>query len=266
MTPVLARVFEMIGRQRSEFGRERGAARIRELVGVELDRQPVRPRGGEDAPRLLRRETDRLAEGVDGVGEARARDGRNRFLTDELDVGVATTRKFRGQRVRREQGRAHVDADVCRHGARGLQHPPLGRRVEPVARLDLDRRHAFGRERREPRPALRDERVGRRGARRTHRRRDAAARTRDLRVGRAFEAALEFVRAVAGVDEVRVAVDETRRDPAAAGIERARSAGDAPAARASRRPRRSARRRSRARPRGSPRTVPSPSSWRAAHS
>ena len=36
---LLVRIFEMIGRERAKFGGERGAARIRELVGVQLDRR-----------------------------------------------------------------------------------------------------------------------------------------------------------------------------------------------------------------------------------
>ena len=50
--PRVARVFEMVGRERAEFGGERGAAGIRELVGVQLHRQPVRARGRENASRL----------------------------------------------------------------------------------------------------------------------------------------------------------------------------------------------------------------------
>ncbi len=43
---------------------------------------------------------------------------------------------------------------------------------------------------------------------------DPTARLRDLFVRRAFEAHLEFVRPVAAVHQMRVAVDEARRDPA----------------------------------------------------
>ena len=54
-----------------------------------------------------------------------------------------------------------------------------------------------------------------RRARRLHGRDDAAARARDLLVGGAGKAQLEFVRPVAGIDEVGVAIDQAGRDPAA---------------------------------------------------
>jgi hypothetical protein len=42
---------------------------------------------------------------------------------------------------------------------------------------------------------------------------DAAAGARDLLVGGAGQAQLELARAVAAIDDMRVAVDEARRDP-----------------------------------------------------
>ena len=50
------------------------------------------------------------------------------------------------------------------------------------------------------------------GACRRDRAADAAAGARDLFVARALQALLELARAVAAVDEVRVAVDQPRRD------------------------------------------------------
>ena len=62
--------FEVVAAQRPVAGGERGAALVAELFGVQLDRQPERARGVEDAPRLRRREADGLAEGVDGIDQA----------------------------------------------------------------------------------------------------------------------------------------------------------------------------------------------------
>ena len=45
---------------------------------------------------------------------------------------------------------------------------------------------------------------------------------RDLFVGRARQPHLEFARAVAGIDQMRVAIDQARRDPAALAIDRVR--------------------------------------------
>ena len=50
---------------------------------------------------------------------------------------------------------------------------------------------------------------------RLHGRDDAAAGARDLLVGGAGEPQLEFVRPVAGIDEMGVAIDQAGRDPAA---------------------------------------------------
>jgi hypothetical protein len=53
-----------------------------------------------------------------------------------------------------------------------------------------------------------------------HRRSDAAAFARDVRVRCTVEAPLEFVRAIARVDEMRVAIDEARHQPVAGARER----------------------------------------------
>ena len=133
---------------------------------MQLHRQPVRARGREHAPRLRRREADRLAERVDRIGEPGARRRGNRLAADEIDVVVGAPGEFRRHRVRREQRRPHVDADLGRDAPRRGELPALARGVEPVAGLDLDRRHALARQRREPRPARRDELVVARRARR----------------------------------------------------------------------------------------------------
>ena len=62
--------------------------------------------------------------------------------------------------------------------------------------------------------ALRDERILARGARRLHGRDDAAAGSRHLLIARARKAQLEFMGAVAGINEMGVAIDEPGRDPA----------------------------------------------------
>ena len=94
--------------------RARAPSGVGQLVGVQLDRQPVRTRRREHAPRLRRREADRLAEGVDRVGEPGARDRGNHVAAHVVDVVVGATRELRRQRVRGEQRRAHVDAELRR--------------------------------------------------------------------------------------------------------------------------------------------------------
>jgi hypothetical protein len=116
--------------------------------------------------------------------------------------------------MRAEEGRDHVDGALAAEPARSTELPGLGPGIEAIAGLDLDGGDALGEQRVEPGEALCDERVLARGARRLHGGDDPAAGTRDLRVGGAGKAQLEFVRAVAGVDEVRVAIDQAGRDPA----------------------------------------------------
>src|SRR5260370_37113144 len=56
------------------------------------------------------------------------------------------------------------------------------------------------------------------GARRADRRDDAAARLGDVLVAYALQAQLELVRAVAGMHQVGMAIDEARQDPGAARV------------------------------------------------
>ena len=89
--------------------------------------------------------------------------------------------------------------------------------VEPVAGLRLDRRHAVAEHLVEPAPAVGEQFIGGRGARRGDRREDAAAGGQDLEVARAALAEHQLGLARAGEQQVRVRVDEARRDrPAAA--------------------------------------------------
>src|SRR6185369_17785712 len=96
--------------------------------------------------------------------------------------------------------------------ARDAQATRLVLGAEAVARLDLDRRHAFAHQGEGALAGQVEQRLVARSARRRDGRADAAAGAGDLLVGRAFEALLELAGALTGVDEVGVAVDESRRD------------------------------------------------------
>jgi hypothetical protein len=233
-------VLEVIRRERVMACGKRGAARIGELVGVQPDRQAVALCRSEDARRLLWAEGDGLAEGIDRIGEPAPCDFGQHLLADEVEVGPAVGGELGRERVRAEEAGYDVDARVLPQGARHLQHPDLGRKVEPVARLDLDRGHALGQE--APQPASRHRlELARRGRpRRPHRSGDAAAAARDLLVGRAQQALLELVRPVAREHEMRMRVDQAGRDPAASDVDdvfclvlrqlrRGAKPGDAPA-------------------------------------
>ena len=84
--------------------------------------------------------------------------------------------------------------------------------VESVAGLDLQRGHAFGDVLAGARERERQQVVLARGAGRGDGVGDAAAGPGDVLVARALEALLEFLVARAGPHQVRVAVDQARRD------------------------------------------------------
>jgi len=157
---------------------------------------------------LRGREADIFAECVDGIGKSGVGRRRQHLGADEIDVGVGHAGEFLGHRVRRKQRCADIDTDFIRDATCDLELLQFIREVEAVAGFDLDGRHAFGGQCLEPGTALARERVRAGGARCAHGRRDAAAGTRDVRIARAMQPRLEFMRAIARVHEVRVAIDE----------------------------------------------------------
>jgi hypothetical protein len=121
--------------------------------------------------------------------------------------------------VRTEERGAHGDGALAPQRARRAQLLALVFEREAVARLDLDGGHALGQQRVQARQAGRDQVRFAGRARRLHRREDAATGTRDGFITDTVQALLELLRAIAGVHEVGVAVDETRRDPAAFAVD-----------------------------------------------
>jgi hypothetical protein len=117
--------------------------------------------------------------------------------------------------------KCRADRDRARRAqrARGAQHADFARPIEAIARLDLDRRGPFRDQRVEAGQGAGDKIALARRARGAHGRDDAAAAPRDFFIGRAFEAHLELGGAVAAVDQVGVAIDQARRDPAARAID-----------------------------------------------
>jgi len=220
----LVGVFEVVGRKRTKARGEAGGAQVRELVGVQLHRQAMPPRRFEDARHLLRRKADTVAEGIDGVGEPLRRDRRQPFLDDEVDVAVLVTPRFRRQRMRRQIAGRHSDPALATQAACHTKLPRFRVAVEAVARLHLDRRDALGDQRVQPRQRLAEQRclIGLPGRRDGGE--DAAALPGDLFVGRTLDPQLELARAVAGVHDMGVAIDQPGSDPAARAIRHLRRA------------------------------------------
>ena len=153
-----------------------------------------------------------VAEHVDPASVRRA--GLEHGADDEGDVGVGVVRELGGHDVGAEVG--GLVGDLAREAERAL----LVRRREPVAGLGLEGRDAaatqLAGEARESAPEL----VVGGGTGAVHRAADAAGRVRLAR-----HAGRELVGAVAGEDQVGVAVDEPGQDGAARrGRRRCRSA------------------------------------------
>ena len=115
---VLAGVLEMIGGERPKTGRDRRAASGQKLIGVDFHRQPERLRAFEKLRSLFRREGDRLAKRVDGVGEILGDDGRQDLVADEVDV-IVGVRPLGTERMQSQVRRAHAKRVAIRQRARG---------------------------------------------------------------------------------------------------------------------------------------------------
>ena len=113
-----------------------------------------------------------------------------------------------------------IDGKLRPEPARHAEHLELGLDIEAVAGLDLDGRDAFGEERSQAAGCGPEEVVLARRARGGDRREDAAALLGDVGIGCAVEPLLEFIGAIAAIDEMGVAIDETRRDEAPAAVDR----------------------------------------------
>ncbi len=121
--------------------------------------------------------------------------------------------------MRAEEGRADRNIALLAKPARDPERPALGFEVESIAGFDFDRPHAFGDQRIQSPQGRGGEFVFARGAGRADGRENAAAFASDLFVGRARESQLEFMGAIAPVDEVGMTVDEGGGDPAAFAID-----------------------------------------------
>jgi hypothetical protein len=137
-------------------------------------------------------------------------------VAQRVDVTLRVACEFRRQRVRGQIRGAHRDAQCLADPPRDTQHAALAVEVEPVARLDLDRRHAIGQQGARAGQGRFEQCVFAGRARGTHRRHDAAAGTCDLFVGRPLQTQLELAGPIAREHQVRMAIDQGRRDPTVA--------------------------------------------------
>ena len=124
---------------------------------------------------------------------------------------IGPAAELRRHRVGPEPGRDDVDRTLLPEPVGDLEQAQLGREVEPVAGLRLDRRDAVAEHLVQPAPAVGGELLGRRGPGRCHGREDPAAGREDVEVARRpAGAARARPRATAGEEEMGVRVDEAR--------------------------------------------------------
>ena len=122
---------QVIGGERLELGRQRRAAAVGELVGVQLHGQPGAARGREHRADLDRREGDALAVAVDRIGQAFAGGLRNELADDQIEVRgpVAVGRNGVGG----EQRRGYLDRVLAAERAGNAQHAQLREQVKTIA-------------------------------------------------------------------------------------------------------------------------------------
>ena len=231
----------MVGREGAVAGRQRRAARVGPLLGVQLHRESQPGRGGEEPVHLGRREGDRLAVGVDGVGQPSRGRRRQDLADDQIEPGVRAPLELGRHGVGAEEGGPDRDRQQLAEPPGHAQLAELGVAVEPVAALHLHGGDAVGEQRRQPGPALAQQRrlVG--GAGGGHGGADAAAGPGQLLVAGPVQPPLELLGAVAGVDQVGVAVDQAGGEQPPLGVELERAPWRRPAARRPGRRRRSGR-------------------------
>ena len=164
----------MIDRQRASPGRHHRAFQVAELLGVQLNRQVVLPRGVEHPRHLLRRKADALAKGVHRIGKIFGRHFGQDSPANQVDVLLRVAGVFARHRVRAQKSGDHIHGQPVAKRTGHAQHFQFIFHIEAVARLNFHRGHALIHQPPQPRRGLRIQIIGAGGAGRRHRGRDAA--------------------------------------------------------------------------------------------
>ena len=217
---------KMICGRCAQFHRQRGAADVAELVGVDLEREPQRPGFGQDLARLLQVKGLVFAEDIH-KGQRPARrvrlppfleHGQHR-LANEIRVALRIIFVLGRDGVRTEEGNGKVERTLVVEGEQGFEQAQFGGGLQAVARFGFDSGRAVPEHPQQARAGLRHERFNGGRARLLDRGDDAASCGQDFEIGFACHLHLEFAGAVASPDDVRVRVDKTRHQDAVACIE-----------------------------------------------
>ena len=197
----------MIATQGAKFSGKPRAAAVAELLRMQLDWQAQGLSRLKNLPCLGRAEGDALAKGVDGIDEPFCMQY-GQYAQDFGKVIVGSAGKFGWHGMCAQKRRAHIDrlllAELACHG-QGLAF--IGQ-AESVTGFDFNGGHAFGHQVLQPRQALFEQRVktgctcGPDGGD------NATAFARNVFVTGALQASFKFLRAMAAVNQMRVAVDQ----------------------------------------------------------
>jgi hypothetical protein len=167
----------------------------------------------EHPRRLLAIEGDALHERIDCIRQSFAGNGRQHVPANALDVCIIVALRFRRQRMCAEERCGDRDRAQPGHRAGGTNLPRLGIGLQSIPGFNLDGGDTLGDQYIETRQHRCDQLVLGRGTRRLDCGENAAACARDLLVAGAGQPQLELVSAITGVDEVCVAIDQSRCDP-----------------------------------------------------
>jgi len=85
---VFGGVFDVVGREGTEFGGESGTFEVGELVGVEPDRDVSVIGGSEELSGLIRGESDRFGKAVDVIDQIFFDGGGENFVDNVVDVFI----------------------------------------------------------------------------------------------------------------------------------------------------------------------------------
>ena len=141
-------------------------------------------------------------------------------MADRIDIGRLVSLHLGRHRMGAEEGRADRHAPFAAQSPRRAQLAAFCLELESIAGFDLDGRGTLGNQRVETRLGAGHEIVLARQACRLHGRGDAATAQGNFRVACPGEPQLELLGAVAAIDEVRMAIDQARGDPATLAVDR----------------------------------------------
>ena len=170
--------------------------------------------GGEHARDLVAGERNLLAKAVNSVDQPFARERWDHCVGDIRHIGLAPAREFWRQRVGAEECRADCDIALFGEPAGDGERFALGVKLKSIAGFDFDRAYALGDESVQSPERRGHELVFAGGAGRADSGKNAAAFAGDLFISCAGESQLEFVRPIAAVYQMGVAIDQRGRDPA----------------------------------------------------